>query len=65
MAYKLQLAEATRIYLDFHVSLLKPYYQKDDNVVITPAKELPPFTDVGVVMLEPHKILDMNGLNKE
>jgi hypothetical protein len=54
VAYKLQLPDGARIHSVFYVSLLKKYM--GDSTM--PLKELPPVTDDGVVILEPHQILD-------
>lgn len=63
MAYKLQLPKGTRIHLVFHISLLKPYHQSSEASIVI-STELPPFTDEGVVILEPQKLLDRCWINQ-
>ncbi|KAA8524549.1 hypothetical protein F0562_010972 [Nyssa sinensis] len=53
----LQLLEGARIHPVFHVSLLKQYQAKEGSAAPPPV-ELPPFTDDGLVHLEPHTILN-------
>nr|TKS13944.1 putative zinc transporter 10 [Populus alba] len=57
----LQLSDSARIYLVFHVSLLKRYHSNDEQA--EPQQiDLPPVTDEGVAILEPQTILDTRWL---
>lgn len=58
VAYKLELPGQARIHPVFHVSHLKQYHLSE-NSTLESTPTLPPCIDEGVVLLEPHRILNI------